>query len=404
MPKALGYLIYVMALGALFASFGCYPALREMPERPEQTLVPVRFFYPKFNDDMDFSSLEEAVRRNLEYLERLKPDHVFYYGPHQYTCEEVVNSQRAFLELISTCPEPRALNKEIRKRFLVYRAAGRVGDRSVLFTGYFEPVYEAKLTGDETFRYPIYRKPDDLIKIDLALFREEFKGKNIMARIDGKNVLPYFSRAQIAVDRALEGRGLEIAWLKDPLDVAFLHIQGSGLLELGDGKSIGVGFAEKNGHPYRAIGRYLMEKGLLSREEISMQSIRRYLSENPGIIDEVLNYNPSYVFFRTLGKGSLVGNINVPLTPGRTVALDSRLFPSGALAFVRTQKPMTNEKGEISGWKDFSRFVLNQDTGGAIRGAGRADLFWGRGPYAELAAGHMKHPGELYVLILKPRK
>ncbi|MBU2498637.1 MAG: MltA domain-containing protein [Proteobacteria bacterium] len=404
MPKTLRYLVCVIASGAILASFGCYPALREMPERPEQALVPVRFFYPKFDDDMDLSSLEEAVRRNLEYLERLKPDQVFYYGPHRYTRDVVVDSQKAFLELVSSAPDSAALNKEIRKRFLVYKATGRVGERHVLFTGYFEPVYEAKLAPDKTFKYPIYRKPDDLIKIDLSLFREEFKGKNVIARIDGKNVLPYFSRAQIAVGMALEGRNLEIAWLKDPLDVAFLHIQGSGRLVLGEGEGLGVGFAEKNGHPYRSIGRYLMEKGLLTREEISMQSIRGYLSENPAIIDEVLNYNPSFVFFRILGEAPLVGSINVPLTPGRTLALDSRLFPPGALAFIRTQKPIVDEKGEISGWKNFSRFVLNQDTGGAIRGAGRADLFWGRGPYAELAAGHMKHEGELYLLIKKPQR
>lgn len=404
MPRTLRNLIRIIASVAILACFGCYPALREMPERPEQAIVPVRFFYPKFDDDMDFSSLDEAVRRNIEYLERVNPEQVFYYGPHRYTRDEVVDSQKDFLELLSTTPDRKALNKEIRKRFLVYRAAGRVGDRDVLFTGYFEPVYEARLAPDETFKYPIYYKPDDLIKIDLSLFREEFKGKNIMARIDGKRVLPYFSRAQIAVENALEGRDLEIAWLGDPLDVAFLHIQGSGCLEIGDGESLLVGYAEKNGHPYRSIGRYLMEKGLMTREEMSMQSIRRYLSENPEMIDEVLNYNPSFVFFRVLGEGPLVGSIGVPLTAGRTLALDSRLFPPGALAFIRAQKPVVDENGQISEWQDFSRFVLNQDTGGAIKGAGRADLFWGRGSYAELAAGHMNHEGELYFLIKKPQK
>jgi membrane-bound lytic murein transglycosylase A len=117
----------------------------------------------------------------------------------------------------------------------------------------------------------------------------------------------------------------------------------------------------------------------------------------------VLSYNPSFVFFRTLGEGPVLGSLNTPITPGRTVALDSRLFPPGALVFIKSKKPMVNDKGEMTGWEEFSRFVVNQDTGGAIRGAGRADLFWGSGPYAELAAGHMKHEGELYVLIKKRR-
>ena len=284
---------------------------------------------------------------------------------------------------------------------MVYRAAGRVGNNKVLFTGYYEPVYEGELMPDETFKYPIYQKPDDLIRIDLSLFREKYAGKSIVARIEGKEVLPYFSRKQIEADKALAGRDLEIAWLKDPLDVAFLHIQGSGRLKLPDDSTISVGYQASNGQPYRSIGRYLLDRGLLSREEISMQSIRQYLSEHPEILEEVLNHNPSYVFFRFIENGPF-GNIDVPLTPGRSVALDSRIFPKGALCFISTEKPVIDSSDEITDWTKFSRFVLNQDTGGAIKGAGRADVFWGSNPHAELAAGHMKHEGELYILIKKP--
>jgi membrane-bound lytic murein transglycosylase A len=145
----------------------------------------------------------------------------------------------------------------------------------------------------------------------------------------------------------------------------------------------------------------MLDKGFMEREEMSMQGIRRYLSEHPEIIDDVLNQNPSYIFFRTLENGPL-GNINIPVTPERSLALDARLFPKGALAFISCQKPIVNDQEEITGWHKFSRFVLNQDTGGAIKGAGRADLFWGSGPYAEIAAGHLQHDGELYILIKKP--
>jgi membrane-bound lytic murein transglycosylase A len=276
-----------------------------------------------------------------------------------------------------------------------------VGNNKVLFTGYYEPVYEGKLMPDETFKYPIYQKPDDLIRVDLSLFREQYADQSIIARIEGKEVLPYFSRKQIEADKALADRDLEMAWLKDPLDVAFLHIQGSGRLKLPDDRTISVGYQASNGQPYRSIGRYLLDRGLLIREEISMQSIRHYLSEHPEILEEVLNHNPSYVFFRFIENGPF-GNIDVPLTPGRSVALDSRIFPKGALCFISTEKPVIDSSDEITDWTKFSRFVLNQDTGGAIKGAGRADVFWGSDSHAELAAGHMKHEGELYILIKKP--
>jgi membrane-bound lytic murein transglycosylase A len=381
----------------------CHQALREEAKRPTEALVPVRFLFPAFEDDSAFPSLEDALKRNLGYLRKIPSGRSFEYGRNTYTVQDVVESQEVFLSLISEGLGQQEFKRRLKKDFNLYRASGRAGNKKVLFTGYFEPVFEARLTPDETFRHPIYQKPDDLVKIDLSPFGEEFIGKSIIARIEGSRVVPYYSRRQIAVEKALEGRNLEIAWLKDPVDVAFLQIQGSGRLELGEGKAMSVGYAEKNGHPYRALGRYLVDKGFLTMEEVSMQSIRACLSNHPEIVDEVLSYNPSFVFFRTLGEGPVLGSLNTPITPGRTVALDSRLFPPGALVFIKSKKPMVNNKGEMTGWEEFSRFVVNQDTGGAIRGAGRADLFWGSGPYAELAAGHMKHEGDLYVLIKKRR-
>ena len=380
---------------------GCHPLLKKEAQQPEEALRQVRFFLPEFRDDMDSDSLTLAVRRNLEYLDRLAPETVFHYGPHDFTCQQVRESQEAFLDLLSKGLDAEQLSREIRKKFQVYRATGQVGDRRVLFTGYYEPIYEGRLVPDESFKYPLYRPPDDLIRIDLSLFNEKFKGENIIARIEGKKVLPYYSRYQIEAERVLKGKNLEIAWLKDPLDVAFLHIQGSGRLRLSDGKDLLVHYQASNGRPYRSIGRYMIEKGFLTREEMSMQAIRKYLTENPGILDEVLNYNPSYVFFRQVENGP-IGSIDVLLTPGRSVALDHKIFPKGAIGFISCHKPLVNDQGNIIGWTKFSRFVLNQDSGGAIKGAGRADIFWGSGSYAELAAGHLKHNGELYILIKKP--
>jgi membrane-bound lytic murein transglycosylase A len=380
---------------------GCTPALKKEAQQPEEALRQVRFFSPEFRDDMDRDSLTLAVRRNLDYLDRLGPDTVFHYGPQDFSCRQVRESQEAFLDLISRGLDADQLSREIKKNFSVYRATGRVGDRRVLFTGYYEPIYEGSLAPDETFRYPLYRPPNDLIKIDLSLFGEKFKEESIVARIESKKVLPYYSRFQIDAERALKGKGLEMAWLKNPLDVAFLHIQGSGSLKLSDGKNLLVNYQASNGQPYRSIGRYMIERGFLAREGMSMQAIRRYLTENPQVIDEVLNHNPSYVFFRQVENGPS-GSLGVLLTPGRSVALDPRIFPKGALGFISSQKPLVNEKGDITGWTPFSRFVVNQDSGGAIKGAGRADIFWGSGLHAEVTAGHLQHDGDLYILIKKP--
>jgi membrane-bound lytic murein transglycosylase A len=391
-----------LLLLTLMCFTGCYPALIKPAQRPDEALSRVRFFYPTFRDDMHIDSLVLALERNLEYLHRLDPEKVFYYGPDKFTCRQVLESQETLLKLIKENPDSDKLDKEVRKQFRIYRATGRMGNSKVLFTGYFEPIFDGSLTPDETFKYPIYRQPDDLVKIDLSLFSNKLKGQSIVARIEGNKVIPYYSRRNIEMEKALHGRNLEIAWLKDPVDVAFLQIQGSGRLRLPDGNTVSVGYKASNGHPYRSIGRYMLDMGFMKREQMSMQGIRAYLAEHPDIINEVLDHNPSYVFFHVLDNGPL-GSINVPVTPGRSLALDPGLFPKGALAFMKCRKPVVNNRGEITKWKEFSRFVLNQDTGGAIKGAGRADLFWGSGPYAETAAGHMQHDGMLYILIKKPK-
>ena len=400
MSKKKSCLISILILCATALS-GCYPALKQEAQRPEEALRPVRFFCPTFHDDLEPESLILAINRNLKYLDRLEPGYIFHYGPHNFTCQQVRESQVFFLNLIEKNLNPDQLNKAVKKYFQVYRATGRTGNNKVLFTGYFEPIFAASLTSDETYRYPLYEKPDDLLKIDLSRFNKKFEGQSIIARIEEKDVVPYYSREQIEMEGALKGQSLEIAWLRDPVDVAFLHIQGSGRLILPSGENISVGYKASNGRPYRSIGRYILDMGYMEKEDMSMQGIRQYLSEHPEVIDDTLNQNPSYIFFQILENGPL-GNINIPVTPERSLALDVRLFPKGALAFISCQKPIVNDQEGITGWRKFSRFVLNQDTGGAIKGAGRADLFWGSGPYAEIAAGHLKHDGELYILIKKP--
>ena len=393
--------VYALFLCQVLFLLGARIALSKEAVRPEEALRPVFASYPVFRDDMDFEFLALAIRRNISYLERLDPQKMFCYGPHQFTVKEVLQSQRAFLDLVSKGLTADQFNTEIRRQFRIYRASGSAGNNKVLFTGYHEPVFDASLTPDDTFKYPLYRKPDDLVRLDLSLYGKKFKGESIVVKIRNNKLLPYPTRYQIETEKVLEGKDLEIAWLKDPIDTHLLHIEGAGRLRLPDGKTVLVGYQASNGRPYRSFGRYLLANGLLAPEELSIKNIRRFLSEHPEIRPDVLNYNESYIFFQIIGQGPL-GNINVPLTLGRSLALDAKLFPKGALAFISCRKPSVNSRGEVTGWKEFSRFVLNQDTGSAIKGAGRADLFFGRGPYAEVAAWNLKHYGDMYVLMKNP--
>jgi membrane-bound lytic murein transglycosylase A len=392
---------YVSAAVILLIIGGCYPLVKKEVKEPARALQRVRHFWPEFQDDMDKDSLDMAIERSLEYLNRLEDNKVFTYGPDKFTVEHIRDSLRTFLLITRQNSNIKKFNRELRKRFFLYKAAGRRGSKKVLFTGYFEPIINGNLEPDSIHLYPIYKRPDDLLRIDLGLFRPRFHGEYIAARVDGQRLIPYYTRRDIAEGRVLGGQGLEIAWLKDPLDIAILQIQGSGIIRLPNGEKIRVGYSASNGHPYKSIGGYMIDKGYIESDNLSLQTIRSYLDDHPDIKEEILNYNPSYVFFRFLDNGPL-GNIGVPLTPGRSLALDNVLFPKGALVYIRCQKPIMAKDGDIAEWTPFSRFLLNQDTGGAIKGAGRADIFWGSDPYAELAAGHLKDKGELYFLVKKP--
>ena len=391
---------YLPIILILFILAGCYPLAKKGVQEPSEALKKVKYFWPTFQDDMGIASLSLATEKSLEYLNRLADDTVFTYGPDTFTAEHIKKSLKTFLDIIKQNPDPKQLNRELKKKFFLYKATGRRKSKKVLFTGYYEPIFNGNLEQDSKYRYPIHNKPEDLINIDLGLFKAKYSGQRIVAKINDGEVVPYYTKKDITHGHVLEGRNLEIAWLEDPLDVAILQIQGSGIIKLPDGEMIRVGYHASNGHPYKSIGRYMIDKGYIEADDMSLQAIRSYLKQHPEVKEDVLNYNPSYVFFRIIEEGPL-GNISVPLTPGRSLALDNILFPKGALTFIKCQKPIIGKDGKIAKWLPFSRFLLNQDTGGAIKGAGRADIFWGNSRYAELAAGHLKHEGEVYFLVQK---
>jgi membrane-bound lytic murein transglycosylase A len=396
MAKRYTNIFAVVALVFIIAS--CYPITVRESKSP---LKQVRYLWPKFQDDLDKDSLVLAAERSMTYFDRLGDKNVLYFGPDTFSIEHIRESHKTFLRIIQQNPNNDFLNKELRKKFLLYKATGINSDGKILFTGYYEPIFDGSTECDSVYKYPIYGRPDDLLSIELGLFRSNWAGQRLMGRIKGEKVVPYYERKDIAEGNAFKDKNLEIAWLKDPFDIAVLQTQGSGIIKLTNGEWLHVGYSASNGHTYKSIGKYMIERGYIKREDLTLQAISSFLTDHPDMKRDILNHNPSYVFFE-INDGGPIGSINVPLTAGRSLAVDSKLFPKGALVYIKCQRPVIGNDGHIKDWVQFSRFLFNQDTGGAIKGPGRADIFWGNGFEAEITASHMKHFGEMYFLVMKP--
>jgi membrane-bound lytic murein transglycosylase A len=364
--------------------------------------------YPDFSDSLDFSGFLAALDQSLVYYNRLPGSRVVDFGPDQYQAGHMIESLKTLRAFLETDPLPSDVNRFVRERFHVY--ASTANDKNqVLFTGYFEPTYNGSLIPDERFQYPLYPVPEDLVEIDLAKFSDRYQGHDrLRGRVSGNQVVPYFSRKQINEKRDFNLHAPPVAWLENRVDRFFLEIQGSGRIRTPEDEIVRIQYAGTNGNPYRAIGRYLIDNQEIDQEQMSMQAIRQWLEDNPHRMDEVLHYNDSMVFFR-IGSGGPFGNINVTLTPLRSMATDHRIFPKGAPGFIETRLPDlfptgssgTQDPGNPESWPLVSLFVMNQDTGGAIRGPGRADLFCGSDDYARFAAGHMNVRGRMYFLVMK---
>jgi len=382
---------------------GCGYLQRKPEVSPSTALKQLRLSrFPDFKDHHHYRRLIHSISQSLAYLNRVPRDRSFVYGDDTYTAEHLINSLNRFADLIAENPSEKELNQFIAQHCVVYQSVGSDWKREVLFTGYYEPTIPGSLAPSDEFQHPVYATPSDLIRIDLSSFSERYTGQSIIGRYTGSTVVPYYDRHQIVQPNSHVSQSSEIlAWIKDPIDLFFLQIQGSGRILLPDGDFLNLHYHASNGHPYRSIGKLLIDEDKIAKENMSMQAIRAYLNANPEERDRILNQNPSYVFFKIEPDGP-IGYLQEVLTPERSVATDRRLFPPGALGYIETVRPIANQFGQIESWEPFHAFILNQDTGGAIRGPGRVDLFWGNGPYAELAAGHMQHPGRIYFIVLKP--
>ena len=368
----------------LAAAAGCSPD-EERADIP--VLQPVSFAdLPGWAEDRHAEALP-ALRRScakpLRYPTEVEGGTERFGGPGDWrsVCEEAARIEdgaaRAFFE----------------RRFRPFRVVGPDGD-SGLITGYYEPELSGARQPSDAYPVPLYTRPKDLVTVRLSDFGGDFGDERLAGRVEGGRLKPYYDRAQI-VDGALDGAGTEIVWVADPIAAFFLQIQGSGRIRLPGGEILRLGYAAANGRPYTAIGRVLVAEGALEREEVTLQSIRDWLRANPGEQRRVMDRNRSYVFFREVPGEGPVGTQGVPLTPGRSLAVDHRLMPLGAPLWIDTVDPLDPAR-------PLRRLAVAQDTGGAIRGAVRGDLFWGAGLDAEERAGRMKSPGRYYVLLPVP--
>ncbi len=351
---------------------------------------------PHFQDDGDRASLQRAVAVQRRYLAGLDPDKTFVIGDRFYTVEWLDQSLAAFQEIIDLAPEPSELNRLLRQNFRVYQAGGRLeaDPGEMLVTGYYEPLLEGSLTPAPPFVYPLYATPPDLVaNIDA-------EGNESLGRIaENGEFRPYWTRGEIDGSGVLAGS--ELVYLKDPFDAFLLHVQGSGKIRLRDGSIRALRYSANNGHPYTSIGRKLVEDKILRLEEVDTQKLRDYVADNPHRGAALLNANRRYIFF-AWGKGEHPrGSLGLELTPGRSIAIDHTALPAPAVGYLVSRRPLFDDRGVPERWAPLHRFVVGQDSGAAIQGPGRVDLFWGSGRYAEDAAGTMKESGSLYFLIKK---
>jgi len=309
-------------------------------------------------------------------------------------CSRLANARA----LQAACDEARALpagddaaaRAFFERAFSAYAIVAPEGTAEGQITGYYEPVLEGSHTRSARFSRPVYGLPEDLVVVDLAAQYPELRGMRLRGRLNGRRLEPYYSRGEI------EGRNgtfaaPAIAWVADPVELFFLQVQGSGQIQLESGERIRVGFAEQNGHPYRSLGRHLVERGEMTLDQASMQNIKAWAAANPQRLQEALNTNASYVFFRELpAAGGPIGALGVPLEAGYSIAVDARYVPLGAPVYLATTYPLSPQPLE--------RLVVAQDTGGAIRGAVRADFFWGTGAEAGTLAGRMRQQGRMWLL------
>lgn len=341
-----------------------------------------------------------SIDNSLKYLNRIDSQKIVW--PQKgLLAQDIIYTLEDLKAKVKELGEGDELYDYIKKNYKFYS----YGNGNTHVTGYYEAELKGSRKKTKVYRYPLYSKPNDILKIELKKF-PQFKDRkdvpdSLQGRITSKGkVGPYYTRKEIDYGKALMNKGAELVWVDDPMALFFLQVQGSGIIELTDGSKMRVNFAGNNGHPYRSIGKFLIDRGKLSKKNMSAQVIRKYLKTHPNEAQAVYEYNPSYVFFREVEEGPL-GCLGVPVTAYRSIATDPKYFPQALPAILMTKIPVVDSDGVVLREDDFAQIVLNQDSGGAIKGQRRVDLFTGKGEQNEQIAGGLNGAGRLFFFVKK---
>lgn len=374
------------SLLALLAA--CSPPPEPPPPPDRLTVEPVTFAaLPGWSNDRLAEAIP-AFARSCQKLKALPPDRALGSDGLAGTAADW---QPPCAAVAAVAADDETAARAFFETWFVPVAAGNNGKRQGLFTGYYEAELRGSRAPTDRFGVPLYSRPADLVMVDLGEFSDKFKGERTAGRVVDGRLRPFEDRTRIEAG-ALRGRGLEMVWVDNAIDAFFLHIQGSGRVVLPDGSILRVGYAGQNGHRYVPIGRELIERGVLTKDNVSMQAIRAWLEANPDQAAEVMNKNPSYVFFKELNGEGPLGAQGVALTPGRSLAVDRSFVPYGVPVWLDAEDPLGADAR-------LRRLMIAQDTGGAIRGPVRGDFFWGYGADAEKRAGAMKSAGTYFLLL-----
>lgn len=362
--------------------------------------------YPRFEESFKAKAgLIKAARKAIKYLETLPPTKTIKVADRDYGPAQLVDSAKAIVELAQKSKTADDFDAKVRDQFDVFQSTGLDGKGRVVFSSYYQPMLKASAKKTPAYPYPLYRRPKDMVELDLAAFGKGNGEAPILARVtkDGK-VAPYYTREDIDRRKALAGQGLEIAWLKDRFDALDLHIQGSAILKYPDGKERLAKYAGNNSRAYNSVGLTLVRTGVFARDEITHDKLRQYLHDNPDAESWILASNPRYVFFELAPlpeDGEPFGATEQSLVPARSIAIDPAYFPLGGLFFFTTTSPQTDKDGRLLGTSENSRFAFGLDTGGAIKSPGRVDIYAGHGAQAAATARGQWADGKLYLLIKK---
>jgi len=364
---------------------------------------------PKLTDDLTLETLVQGLRNQISiHQAQAKGQGVLTFGERKIKRDLYATALTQLADFLMTKPSQEAMQSWIDSRFEFREVYGNENWGEIFLTSYYEPVVPGSRFRTEKFSQPVYQSPADLIEVAQKAFEDRcpditpMRGRLVpLGYPPGKlQLIPYFNREEIDAKGALSKRGLEIAYLT-PLDAFFMQVQGSGTVLFSDGNKLRIGYAEQNGHRYESIGKFMT--AMIPKEQMSLQTIERALNQMPSDQSRaLLNRNPSYVFFKER-DGEPVTFFGSRTTSGRTIASDGRYFPKGTLAFLEFEKPVWDgDSAEAPAkWEKTSRFVLDDDTGGAIRGTGRVDLFWGSGPESKRNAGVIKAKARLHYLVPK---